>query len=913
MNQPDSMTLLGTLDKKRSDTEPLAILFMRIAQFAILAVLVLSPWAFGSVHYWAQSLIAVTLLIALGIWWFETAVSSEKAQHIPYVSLLVICGMGLALFQLFPLPEFLSSVFLGRQAEIYQEFTGNPPARGRISLFPQGTWHQFQLLLMALTSALLASRYFRSNKELIVLLAVVAANGLLLGTVGILQKISSGKVFWIYEFTHGPFSSFVNRNNAAGYLLMTLACCVGLLPMVMPGRVTNGPPPLISREMPYWRQLGQYLTFFLAELNVSKIILLVGTVILTSSIIASTSRGGSVALLIGIVVTFLAYGLARRPQNLSIVMLPLVLLVLALTAWVGVGDKLLERWQSTEMVELSRMDVRIRHWQDTWQATSEMGPLGAGLGSYRHVHRLYTQQNETAIFEYAENQYFQALVELGWPGLLIFLAAWALAFRYSQLLIVRGQSNSTIGIGTMGIFLLSSQAGASFFDFGLYIPANMILMAALVGVLGYQAQAFAARLKKANWLQYRLSNRLIQVGLLAAFGGLTISALNLYRHSAVDQLVRRDARLAKRLNGDWDYQRMSLSQTNRRIEELKNLLTNCRSIDGWNHLGDLWIHRFRLMSLAVMEKTPEFIDRLALVNDDKEKEKLMEDAWNLTRIERTRDYIQDLGHNFSHFRAIAVTKEPFIAENIPNAYQCFAISRATSPLQPLVHLRLGQLNGLVNFSHDNPQGGSEIQNAVRLAPSNPQVRLMAGIFFVQGRNFEAAAPHFRRFIELHPLELNLAMDILYAKTEFNSNPVPPKTVFETMLPADPLIVFNFAKNWCKTDPTTKARALAQVDELLVKTDIGELNKLKLRADVQLERGEIPEAIETMAAILRGNPLDENIRFQMANLLLREKRLQEALQEARDLERSNRNHRGYNQLRKQIESEIQKLEDNSRPY
>lgn len=911
MNQPDSMTLLGTLDKKRSDTEPLASLFMRVAQFMILSVLVLAPWAFGAVYYWAQCWIAFGLLAALGIWWFETAVNSDKSQHVPYISLLLICGMLLALLQLVPLPEFLSSFFLGRQAEIYQEFSGNPPAAGRITLFAQGTWYQFQLLLMALMALLLASRYFRTNKELIVLLSVAAANGVLLGGMGMLQKLSSDKIFWIYEFSHGPFASFINRNNAAGYLLMTLACCIGLLPIVMPIRVTSGPPPLISREMPYWRQLSQYVSFFLAELNASKIILLVGTIVLSSSIIASTSRGGSVALLVGVVVTFLAYGLARRPQNLSIVMLPLVMLVLALSAWVGFSDKLLQRWQGTELVELTNMDARIKHWQDTWQATKEMGPLGTGLGSYRHVHRLYTQSNETVVFDYAENQYFQALVEMGWPGLLIFLAAWLLAFRYSLLLLNRGQSSTTIGVGTMGIFLLSSQAAASLFDFGLYVPANMILMAALVGLLGYQAQAFAARLKKSNWLRYRLSNRILQVGLLIAFGGLTISAMNLYRHSVIDQLVRRDIKMAKRLNGEWDYQRLGMTQTTRRIEELTKLLNNCRSIDGLNHLADLWIHRFRLMSLAVMEKTPEFINTMALANDAKEKENLLEDAWNLTRIERTRDYIQDLGYNFSQLRAIAVTKEPFISENIPQAYFCFSLSRANAPLQPIVHLRLGQLNGMINFSPEDPQGSSEIQNAVKLAPSNPQFRLMAGIFFVQSRDLESAAPHFRRFIELHPLELKMAMDILYARSEFNSNPVPPKAVFESMLPDNPLTVFNFAKNWCKSDPETKNRALQRVDELLVNSDMGEQNRLKLRADVQLERGQIPDAIETMQAILRGNPLDETVRFQMANLLLREKRLQEALKEAVDLERSNRTHRGYNQLRKQIESEIQKQEEDSR--
>jgi hypothetical protein len=243
MNQPDSMTLQGTIERNRSSQESVVDLFARLAQGCVLLVMVLSPWGFGSVAYWAQCLMAIGLLIALGIWWFESAVDPHKSQHIPYVAFLLLGGLAIALVQLLPLPE-AASFLLGRQVEIYQQFTGEPAASARISLFPQGTWQIFQLLLIALSALLLASRYFRSTKEMVVLMVVVAANGLLLSILGIAQKASADdRIFWLFEYTHGPFATFVNRNNGAGYLLMTLACCAGLLPIVMPVRITSGPPP----------------------------------------------------------------------------------------------------------------------------------------------------------------------------------------------------------------------------------------------------------------------------------------------------------------------------------------------------------------------------------------------------------------------------------------------------------------------------------------------------------------------------------------------------------------------------------------------------------------------------------------------------------------------------------------------
>jgi hypothetical protein len=896
------------LKKQRSADQDLSDLFSRIAQACVVFVLLLAPWTFGSVYYSGQCVLAIGLLAAMGIWWFQTAIDSDKSQHIPYISLLVVAGLAIALLQLTPLPKF-ALLLAGRQLELYQQFSGDPPVTPRLSLFPEGTWHLAQLLVIALAAVLLAGRFFRTPKEMITLLILVACNGLALSLLGIFQKLSDdNRIFWMYEFAHGPFSTFVNRNNAAGYLLMTLSCCVGLLPIVLPVRVTTGPLPLISREMPYWRQLSQYFFFCLAELNATKITLLLGTAIISSAIIASVSRGGSAALLAGLVFTFFTYGLARRPQNLSIIMLPLISMILALSAWVGFSDQLLNRWQKTDLVQLSQMDTRIQHWKDTWPVTREMGLFGAGLGSYPHIHRLYSETSENTIFEYAENNYFQALVEAGWPGLILFLAAWLLAFRYALLLIIRGQSDSTIGIGTMGIFLLSSQATASLFDFGLYIPANMTLMAALVGLLGYHAQSFSAKLKKPNLLRFRMPNRPAAIGILILFGVLSASARNLYRHSRIEAAIKNDLKIAKQPNGDWDYEQMGMSQTTRRINEFKSLLLGFSSINGLNHLGELWIHRSRLMSLEILEKTPEFRDTYALAADDDERESLKNGAWNLTRLERTRNHIQDMGANYSQLRAVGVTKEPFISENIPFAVGSYAQSCASAPLQPVVHMKLGQLRGILSYSPNQSPGAKEIANAIKLAPTNPQYRLIAGIFFAQGRDIESAAPQFKRFLQLRSYEMKMAMDILYASTEFNSYAITPKTVLETILPEDPLITYQFAKTWCQADPATKQRALEKTLALLPDSEMGEQEKLKIRANVHLERNETGLAIDTMAAILRGNPLEEDIRFQRGHLLLQEKRFTEALDEAKNLVRSNRMHRGYNLLLKQVEFEIRKLED-----
>ncbi len=167
------------------------------ARWSLLLAVILAPWAFGSVHHWAQKWISVLLLIGLGFWWFETAMNSRRKQVFPYISLLVLSGLIIGFIQLLPLPESFADAVLGRQKEIYQNFSGESNPSFRFSLDPEGTWGQLRMLTIAIAGLLLGCRYFRSSRDLITLLVVCSANGVLLSFVGIIQKLTyNGKILY---------------------------------------------------------------------------------------------------------------------------------------------------------------------------------------------------------------------------------------------------------------------------------------------------------------------------------------------------------------------------------------------------------------------------------------------------------------------------------------------------------------------------------------------------------------------------------------------------------------------------------------------------------------------------------------------------------------------------------------------
>ena len=557
-SKPDS----GSGSSKTKLKSSISDRFSWPGRIALLLAIVLSPWAFASVESWAQRWVTISLLIGMAFWWFETALNEKKSQIFPYIFFPVLLGLLIGLSQTIPLPAWLGDLILGRQREIYSNFTGDIDAVASISLDRGETWKQIRLLVIASMGLLLGCRYFRTKRDLVLLMSVVAANGVAISFFGIVHKLTdNGLMFWYHKVELGGqhFGPFVNRNNGAGYLCMCLACALGLIPIVMAKRKGTGPGNIVSKEIPFWRQISFYLLEFISELTATKMAVLLSAVFISAGVVATVSRGGVLAMLVAGIITILVYGMARKPKNSFIVMLPFVGLAVVLSAWIGFGEEISERFENTDITNVATADARVQNWIDTWPAVRDMGLLGSGLGSYRGVHRLYRTDEEIGIFVYAENQFFQALVDAGWLALGLFLVAWLLAFQYVNITLFRGSSPTTIGVGTMGIFLIASQFVASLFDFGIYICANMLLFAVLIGFLAYQGHSLASRLKEKSWLRFKLPNYAAQIVVLVLFASGTLVALDLHRRAGMERYMKPYAK-------NFDRFSMPLEETNRRIE-----------------------------------------------------------------------------------------------------------------------------------------------------------------------------------------------------------------------------------------------------------------------------------------------------------------------------------------------------------
>ena len=892
----DQSTLSGSgrgNEKKRLSTSEL---FEWPGRLALILAVVLSPWFFASVENWAQGLITLALMVGMAFWWFETALNRKSSQAFPYVSVLVFLGIGVGLFQIWTLPNSLAELVLGRQAEIYRDFSGDLGSSVSVSLDREATWGQIRLLVIALSALLMGARYFRGKRDIILLLSAVSINGFVISFFGIIHKLTdNGKMFWFHEIFRGaPFGPFVNRNNAAGYLLMCLGCCIGLLVIVMSRTVADGSRPILGREMPVWRRWKMQYLDVIRDLTATKLAVFFMLVMIAAAIPSTLSRGGVIGLLVAALGTVLVFGVTRQPKNLGVILAPVFAISILLFGWLGFSDELVERFDKVDTTSVESADARIQHWQDTWPAVTEMGLMGSGLGSYRNVHRLYRSDRELGVFVYAENQYFQALVEAGWIGLILFLLAWLLVYQNAFFALREGSSPTTIGVGTMGVFVILSQATVSCFDFGLYIGSNMLLMAVLMGFLAYQAHALGGRLKKPSILQFQCPNYIIQVIVLVLFAASTMVALDLYRKSQLDQFMRpRISRLNR--------ENMDLKKTYERIAALTRLIQRTPTSECMNYLGDLWMHRSRLHLYDSMTESVEFKEAFELMGSERQAQ-LSENLWNLTHIQRVQETACFLRRMESRYDLVKFLNRPAISDDLPWALTYFKYSRESSPIQPLVHLRIAEIKGVIGEARS---GDVDMERALRLAPSNPAFRKVAGIYYLQSGWVDGAIDHLNQYLKLDPRGYQKLMNVLTGRTSRNIVPVPEEKILQ-IIPENGKMIFDYVDKYMPEDSPQVGEFLERAASVVLEVKYPKREDNILLGQIRARQGELELALDAYETALRRDPNDLAVKYETALLLKGVGRLDEALSRAKELKSRGPKKASYDRLVDEIEQEISTL-------
>lgn len=412
-----------------------------------------------------------------------------------------------------PIPFSASPRSENRSKESAQSQAQPPIAIWRtLSISPALTEPALLKLLSYAGLFLLLTAYpFRKDAEQR-LAQVVLVAGLITASVALIERVSSnGRALWLfspYDWHGGnpwgdrAVGSFANPDHLANYLAQTL-------PFAVAGVLR---PAALARKRP----------------QVMRAVAAAALILIASALLLSSSRGGWLGALMSLVVLGTLWprsdGVARRPAVGKVaVATSLGLFLIVLLMFIGPGGRVQTDARLKETVANESLMGREAPAFATLAMVRDFPLVGVGLGCWPEIFPHYVTPPWTPTFWNAtHNDYVQIAAETGLIGFV--LLSWLMIGAGRRIHRGIGARNS----GTQ-IFVAAALAAASatavheFFDFPLQVPANALLLTALLGLAVRLTRDQHAALSPSP---RRLNPRLLYgLGLLGAIGLLLLAVM----------------------------------------------------------------------------------------------------------------------------------------------------------------------------------------------------------------------------------------------------------------------------------------------------------------------------------------------------------------------------------------------------
>ena len=127
-------------------------------------------------------------------------------------------------------------------------------------------------------------------------------------------------------------------------------------------------------------------------------------------------------------------------------------------------------------------------WRETIGLFKAYPIFGCGLGGYESAFLKFKNSNPALNQDYAHNDYLQYLAELGIVGFLLAIAP--VAFILVRLRNACRQTRADMRWLSLGCAGSAAAIGLhSFVDFNLYVPANLITLAWILGIAAHAGRA----------------------------------------------------------------------------------------------------------------------------------------------------------------------------------------------------------------------------------------------------------------------------------------------------------------------------------------------------------------------------------------------------------------------------------------
>lgn len=439
--------------------------------FGVLLVLIIwAPFPLGSNREWSWSILTILTACCWLLWSIWACVSSrsqfENLRKLTLPLIAVVLCLVWAVIQVLPIvPKDWSHPLW--------PVTGNLLSlrlAGKISLNVWRTEQEIIKLATYIATAWIAFTLARNPSRAKLITDIVVAAGASYAFYGFtmaLLGISQFDLFYAIpqgaRYLSGPF---VLHNSFATYEGMIALAALARLAELMSGAV------VVSKGMRIWA-----LTSF-RFLSGSGTWFIIALILALSALMASASRGGSLATLCGLLA--MATTFASRPRSSrgpSLIGIGSLGAALIALVWIS-GDQLITRFG--DLVDAGgRDETRATLWSAAARMIESAPFLGLGVGTFQDAYPMYALKMIPFLIDKAHCDYLEFAAGIGLPAAILWWASmlWALLRMVSGAYTRRRNLiYPLIGVGVTVLVAVHSAV-----DFSLQIPAVALTYAVLLG------------------------------------------------------------------------------------------------------------------------------------------------------------------------------------------------------------------------------------------------------------------------------------------------------------------------------------------------------------------------------------------------------------------------------------------------
>lgn len=491
----------------------------------LISVLVVTvPWYYGAVD-WTSQYFFLMLSIPICLLSFGGLVyqhirqkrsNGERSEMVltapPWPSVVIVLVAVWALIQSLPLYSVtggdrgpssvrIQRLYLGEsipslekefglvQTPLRNDFISDKAKDNRLSWSIEPLNTKAAIGMIALVSALiwLGRVYFSSEAGLPWILTLTTAIGVAVAMFGVASLLSWNATNLLGLRKGTSFGPFISRNIGGCFLNICLSGAIGLTVWAFENKKRQHVDQRYSamRTTFFEKLMGRVEGSF-GQLTTFQIACVIASSIIFASVIATSSRGATIGALVAVLAVFIVSFGSGVSFGRILVAASFLVIGASFLFWFELDDRLRSRLDQSiwdEQFEAGRRLV----WGIAYHATQFYFWTGSGLGTFHFSHLPFQQTATPYWFQHAESLYWDAMVDLGWVGVLAILGMvitfasilWPPSLRYKDDRPIKKLGATRI----TGLALFLSVGLHSFFDFSMIVPACFVPASLLLGAV----------------------------------------------------------------------------------------------------------------------------------------------------------------------------------------------------------------------------------------------------------------------------------------------------------------------------------------------------------------------------------------------------------------------------------------------